>query len=52
MKLANDFSSPDVCLVGLPDGHIMHSTNGGESWQTFAQGLPRINSLTPFHTQP
>ena len=52
MKLANDFSSPGACLVGLPDGRIMHSANGGASWQAFAQGLPHINSLIPFRTHP
>jgi photosystem II stability/assembly factor-like uncharacterized protein len=52
MKLANDFSSHCACLVGLPNGRILRSANGGVSWQSFARGLPRINSMAPFQSHP
>lgn len=46
---AGDFADPNAFLVGLTDGAIWESNDGGESFARVAEGLPPIVSLRVAH---
>ncbi len=47
--VANDPADPDTVCVGLTDGTIWLTENGGESFRQILAGLPQIGSLSLAH---
>ena len=46
---AGDPEDPNAFLVGLTDGTIWESDDGGDSFRCVAEGLPQISSLRVAH---